>query len=126
MLLLVQAKQLIDSAVKPGAVQKAISLQLEAFWQRHGRKVIGVGAVFLLYFLWWALLFPIILQDLPRDLHTWELFTFANPEMLFFAACRKTLFSVTSVFVNLSETMAEFGFLVRSLLSCQLLMPYPA
>jgi hypothetical protein len=27
--------------------------------------------------------------------------------------CRKTLFSFTSMFVNLSETMAEFGFLVR-------------
>ena len=26
--------------------------------------------------------------------------------------CRKTMFSVTSIFVNLSETMAELGFLV--------------
>lgn len=26
---------------------------------------------------------------------------------------RKTMFSVTSIFVNLSETMAELGFLVR-------------
>ena len=26
--------------------------------------------------------------------------------------CRRTLFGVTSIFVNLSETMAEFGFLV--------------
>lgn len=28
--------------------------------------------------------------------------------------CRKALFNVTSVFVNLSETMAEFGFLVSA------------
>jgi hypothetical protein len=50
--LILQAKQLIGSAVRPGAVQKAISLQLEAFWQRHGRKVMGLGAVFVLYILW--------------------------------------------------------------------------
>ena len=28
-------------------------------------------------------------------------------------ACRKSLFGVASIFVNLSETMAELGFLVR-------------
>lgn len=28
--------------------------------------------------------------------------------------CRRTLFKVASVFVNLSETMADFGFLVHS------------
>ncbi|CAL8462998.1 g2532 [Coccomyxa elongata] len=69
------AKQLVDSAAKPGAMQRVLSLQLEAFWQRHGRKVIGAGAVFALYMLW------------------------------------RTIFNLTSVFVNLSETMAEFGFL---------------
>ena len=49
-----QAKQLVDSAAKPGAMQRVLSLQLEAFWQRHGRKVIGAGAVFALYMLWWV------------------------------------------------------------------------
>ncbi len=49
-----QAKQLVDSAAKPGAMQRVLSLQLEALWQRHGRKVIGAGAVFALYMLWWV------------------------------------------------------------------------
>lgn len=49
-----QAKHLVDSAAKPGAMQRVLSLQLEAFWQRHGRKVIAAGAVFALYMLWWV------------------------------------------------------------------------
>ncbi|EIE27339.1 hypothetical protein COCSUDRAFT_55352 [Coccomyxa subellipsoidea C-169] len=69
------AKQLVQSASKPGAMQRVLSLQLEAFWQRHGNKVIGAGAVFALYMLW------------------------------------RSIFNLTSVFVNLSGAMAEFGFL---------------
>ncbi|CAL5223236.1 g5715 [Coccomyxa viridis] len=73
-----QARKMLDSAMQPGAAQKALSMQVESFWQRHGNKVLGLGAVFLLYVLW------------------------------------KTMFGVTSIFVNLSETMAEFGFLALS------------
>ncbi len=45
---------MLDSAMQPGAAQKALSMQLESFWQRHGNKVLGLGAAFLLYVLWYA------------------------------------------------------------------------
>ena len=48
---------MLDSAMLPGAAQKALSMQVESFWQRHGNKVLGLGAVFLLYVLWCAALF---------------------------------------------------------------------
>lgn len=47
-----QAKQLVESASKPGAMQRVLSLHLEAFWQRHGRKVLAAGGVFALYMIW--------------------------------------------------------------------------
>ena len=47
-----QAKQLVDSASRPGAFQRVLSLQFDAFWQNHSRKVIAAGGVLLLYILW--------------------------------------------------------------------------
>lgn len=66
------------AGAQQGRLQKAIGLQLEAFWQHHRSKVLAAGGVALVYILW------------------------------------KTMFSVTSIFVNLSETMAELGFLSLS------------
>ena len=51
-----QAKQLVDSASRPGAFQRVLSLQFDAFWQNHSRKVIAAGAVLLLYVLWYAMI----------------------------------------------------------------------
>ncbi len=42
-----QARKMLDSAMQPGAAQKALSMQVESFWQRHGNKVLGLGAVVL-------------------------------------------------------------------------------
>ena len=47
-----QARQLIESASRPGSLQKVIKLQAEAFWHNHGRKVMAVGGVFVVYALW--------------------------------------------------------------------------
>ncbi len=47
-----QAKQLVDSASRPGALQRVLSLQFDAFWQNHSRKVLGAAAALLLYLLW--------------------------------------------------------------------------
>ena len=52
-----QARKMLDSAMQPGAAQKALSMQVESFWQRHGNKVLGLGAVVLLYVLWYAAVF---------------------------------------------------------------------
>ena len=49
-----QAKQLIDSAAKPGTFQRVLSLQFDAFWQNHSRKVLGAAALLVLYLLWCA------------------------------------------------------------------------
>ena len=49
-----QARKMLDSAMHPGAAQKALSMQVESFWQRHGNKVLGLGAAVLLYVLWYA------------------------------------------------------------------------
>ena len=47
---------MIGSAMQPGAVQKALSMHVESFWQRHSTKVIALGAALLLYVLWCVLL----------------------------------------------------------------------
>ena len=49
---LAQARKMLDSALQPGAAQKALSMHVESFWQRHGNKVLGLGAALLLYVLW--------------------------------------------------------------------------
>ncbi len=49
---LTQAKQWVDAAGNPAQMQRVVSLQLEAFWQRHSRKVLAVGGVLLVYMLW--------------------------------------------------------------------------
>lgn len=46
------AKRLVDAAQTPGAVNRVLSLQLEAFWQRHSTKVLALGGVVLCYALW--------------------------------------------------------------------------
>ncbi len=58
-----QARKMLDSAMQPGAAQKALSMQVESFWQRHGNKVLGLGAVFLLYVLWCAAICHTIASD---------------------------------------------------------------
>lgn len=37
---------------KPGGMQKAVTLQLEALWHAHRRKLVGLVAVFGMYLLW--------------------------------------------------------------------------
>ena len=41
------------SVSQPGSFQKVIKLQLEAFWGNHGRKVLALGGVLLVYALWY-------------------------------------------------------------------------
>ena len=48
---------MIDSAMQPGAAQKAFSMHVESFWQRHSSKVIALSAALLLYVLWCVLCF---------------------------------------------------------------------
>ena len=117
---MLQAQRLVNSATQPGSMQKVISLQFEAFWQRHGRKVLALGAAVLVYLLWCV--------SCCVSLHLWQKTGLATPEVHLLCAfgaacfalhhkgdswCRRTMFGVTSMFINLSETMAEFGFLVR-------------
>lgn len=45
-----QVKQMLQ----PGTMQKVLKLQLEAFWGNHGRKVLALGGVLLVYMLWQA------------------------------------------------------------------------
>ena len=49
-----QVQQRVAGLGAPGAAQKVLSLHLDAFWQRHGRKVIAAAAVVGAYFLWCA------------------------------------------------------------------------
>ena len=48
----VQVQQRFAGLAKPGAWQKVVSLHADAFWQRHGWKVIAGAAVVGAYFLW--------------------------------------------------------------------------
>ena len=50
-----QARRIIGSAMQPGAAQKALSMHVESFWQRHSTKIVALGAALLLYVLWCAL-----------------------------------------------------------------------
>ena len=61
-------------------MQRVVSLQLEAFWQRHSGKLLAVGGVLLVYMLW------------------------------------RTFFGMAKVFINLSDTVAASGFMVRPIL----------
>ena len=47
-----QAKRWVNAVYKPGSLQKAIGLQIEAFWQRHGNKVFAALGLFGVYLLW--------------------------------------------------------------------------
>ena len=46
------ARRLVDAAQTPGAVNRVVSLQLEAFWQHHGSKLLAAGGVLLCYLVW--------------------------------------------------------------------------
>lgn len=48
----VQMRKTWESATKPGAAQKVIALQLDAFWQAHGNKVIALVAFLSIYLMW--------------------------------------------------------------------------
>ena len=117
------------SVSQPGSFQKVIKLQLEAFWGNHGRKVLALGGVLLVYALWYF-----TLTKFDQELHiirlspaqakdpSWlpfgatsglpERVEHSNRAIAVVGACRRTLFKVASTFLNLSETMADFGFLV--------------
>ena len=60
---------MLDSAMQPGAAQKALSMQVESFWQRHGNKVLGLGAAVLLYVLWCAATFALPSASSAMALH---------------------------------------------------------
>ncbi|GAB4818947.1 hypothetical protein N2152v2_005993 [Parachlorella kessleri] len=47
-----QVKQWVDAADTPGALNRVLSLQLEAFWQQHGKTLMVVGALAAAYALW--------------------------------------------------------------------------
>ena len=47
-----QVQQRFAGLRKPGAWQKVVSLHADAFWQRHGWKVIAGAAVVGAYLLW--------------------------------------------------------------------------
>ena len=49
-----QVKQWVDAADTPGALNRVLSLQLEAFWQQHGNTLMVVGALAAAYALWWV------------------------------------------------------------------------
>ena len=46
------ARKWVDATQQPGSLQRVLSLQLDAFWQRHGRTVYAAGAVMAAYVLW--------------------------------------------------------------------------
>ncbi len=47
-----QVKQWVDATQTPGSLNRVISLQLEAFWQQHGRTVMVAGALGTAYVMW--------------------------------------------------------------------------
>lgn len=47
-----QMKRMLHNVQQPGNVQRVLKLQLEAFWQRHSRAILALGAVLLVYSLW--------------------------------------------------------------------------
>ena len=54
-LLPTSARRLWDSLQQPSNLQRAVSLQLEAAWQQHKRKVLGAGLLVLAYTVWRAM-----------------------------------------------------------------------
>ncbi len=49
---LAQVKQWVDAAQSPGTLNRVLSLQLEAFWQQHGKAVMVMGALAVAYAIW--------------------------------------------------------------------------
>lgn len=49
---LLQVKQWVDAAQTPGSLNRVLTLQLEAFWQQHGRTVMVLGALAAAYVVW--------------------------------------------------------------------------
>ena len=50
------ARRWVDAAAKPGTLQRVAALQLEAFWERHGRKAILATCAVAAYAIWCAAL----------------------------------------------------------------------
>lgn len=42
----------MTDASKPGSLQKAFKLQLEAFWGNNSGKVLALGGAVVVYLLW--------------------------------------------------------------------------
>eukprot|EP00891_Asterochloris_glomerata_P002836 jgi/Astpho2/2836/Aster-00996 len=113
------AQRWVNAVYKPGSLQKAIGLQIEAFWHRHGNKVFAALGVFGVYLLWSVITGPLsstcgcacaAARVLGCTLFVCSRLMRPRPSELL-PTCRKFMFGMTSVFVNLSETMAETGFL---------------
>ncbi len=49
-----QMQKSLESVTRPGALQKVLALQFDAFWQSHGNKVIGAVALVFVFLLWCA------------------------------------------------------------------------
>lgn len=49
-----QARKFLTDATQPGNLQKALKLQLEAFWGNHNRKILALGGAVLVYALWYT------------------------------------------------------------------------
>ena len=54
-LLPASAKRFLDSLQQPSSLQRAISLQLEAAWQRHRAKLVGLTLLGITYLIWRAM-----------------------------------------------------------------------
>lgn len=142
-----QARTLITDASQPGNLQRALKLQLEAFWGNHNRKILALGGALVVYALWYDLLLsclqekidnhkvlslagkPVIDVGCTRKTHAREgeesqvasgaplqNGCTAEAVLKICAACRRSLFGFASMFFKLSETMADFGFLVGGML----------
>ena len=61
-----QVQQRFAGLTKPGAWQKVVSLHADAFWQRHGWKVIAGAAVVGAYFLWCGATFDVLFQCITQ------------------------------------------------------------
>ncbi|EFN54793.1 hypothetical protein CHLNCDRAFT_134758 [Chlorella variabilis] len=78
------AKQLVNAAQTPGAVNRVISLQLTAFWQNHSKAIVGLGAATLCYALWRTLYRTSqLFVDLSETMATMGLFSLAASAVAF-------------------------------------------
>ena len=98
-----QGQKLVDALAQPGSMQRVLQLHVEAFWSAHGRKVLAALGLLAVWGLWCA---PALVLQPKLLLHS----GWTGPQLA--AACRRGMFRVTKSFMDLSESMAEYGFLV--------------